>query len=93
MLCKEIESEKRNSEECVLEKCQNIVTMGKHKGLLPLRVLSVLLPILLLSEYVQANNIENQHYMPPLECYDPYGRPQVRTRSIVHHSDHSPYIK
>lgn len=21
---------------------------------------------------------ENTHYLPPLECYDPYGRPQVR---------------
>lgn len=50
--------------------------MGKHK-LLALRVLSVILPILLLSDYVHAN-IDNQHYMPPLECYDPYGRPQVR---------------
>lgn len=53
------------------------VTMGKHKGLLPLRVLCVLLPILLLSDYVQADQVDNQHYMPPLECYDPYGRPQV----------------
>lgn len=53
--------------------------MGKHKGLLPLRVLCVLLPILLLSDYVQADQVDNQHYMPPLECYDPYGRPQVRS--------------
>lgn len=51
--------------------------MGKHKGLLPVRVLCVLLPILLLSDYVQADQVDNQHYMPPLECYDPYGRPQV----------------
>lgn len=20
---------------------------------------------------------DNTHYLPPLECYDPYGRPQV----------------
>lgn len=62
--------------------------MGKHKGLLPLRVLCVLLPILLLSDYVQADQVDNQHYMPPLECYDPYGRPQVRSYSsyipIIH---------
>lgn len=25
---------------------------------------------------------ENTHYLPPLECYDPYGRPQVRTMFI-----------
>lgn len=28
---------------------------------------------------------ENTHYLPPLECYDPYGRPQV---SIISISDH-----
>ena len=25
---------------------------------------------------------DNQHYQPPLECYDPYGRPQVSERLV-----------
>lgn len=40
-------------------------------------VLSVVWSLLWLLNYVQGQNIDNQHYMPPLECYDPYGRPQV----------------
>lgn len=54
--------------------------MRKHKvNGVPVRVLSAALALLLplLSDYAQANT-DNQHYMPPLECYDPYGRPQVR---------------
>lgn len=26
---------------------------------------------------------DNTHYLPPLECYDPYGRPQVNIYSLI----------
>ena len=57
------------------------VKMSQRRGI---RVLLVLMPFILLqlSDYAFAN-IDNQHYMPPLECYDPYGRPQVRIESNI----------
>lgn len=53
--------------------------MGRFRFLsLVLTTTAVSVIVLLLnSDYVNAQNIDNQHYMPPLECYDPYGRPQV----------------
>lgn len=54
--------------------------MGKHKvTIVPVWVLCSVL-VVLLSDYVLANS--DQHYMPPLECYDPFGRPQVRIFKI-----------
>lgn len=62
--------------------------MGKLK-LGGFMVLSVILPILLLSDYVVQANVENKHYMPPLECYDPFHRPQVIQKQTLFSSSES----
>ena len=45
------------------------------------RIKSILCRVLLLtlvfSQLVNANRNENTHYLPALDCYDNYGRPQV----------------
>lgn len=37
--------------------------------------------IVLINNLPQISANDNTHYLPPLECYDPYGRPQVSTIS------------
>lgn len=41
--------------------------------------------IVLLINLQQISANDNTHYLPPLECYDPYGRPQVSTISTDDH--------
>lgn len=41
------------------------------------------------SQQISAN--DNTHYLPPLECYDPYGRPQVSKIFDDDHRTHREY--
>lgn len=54
--------------------CTNIMSK-RQKWTQTWLFVSVLLLVLVNLDTVNAN--DNTHYLPPLECYDAYGRPQV----------------
>lgn len=57
-----------------IKRIKNNEKMTKPKWTLKWMFVSVLIIKIIA---ISAN--DNTHYLPPLECYDPYGRPQVRT--------------
>lgn len=40
--------------------------------------------VLINLQYINAS--DNTHYLPALECYDPYGKPQVRNYRYFFHT-------